>query len=84
MGLFCTTFRIFLWKHWKCFRFSWIMNTLFIVLPILLTWALSYVMHVTTKGEQATFDPVDTVSEVALVCSMCTVCNVHVFSVCYD
>lgn len=60
-NLFFATLKMFLWKHWKCYRFSWITNIFLILSPILLSWLLCYAMSVTFHGDQIVYDTIDTV-----------------------
>lgn len=61
-NLFLRTTNIFLWKHWKCFAFTWIWKLLSILIPILLIWGQIYAFHNTAEGQQVIFDPMDEVS----------------------
>lgn len=57
-----TTLRIFLWKHWKCFHYSWIKNILMIVVPIAIVWFQIHVSSGHTNGMQRIFDPIKAVN----------------------
>lgn len=61
-NLFMTTLRIFLWKHWKCFHYSWIKNILMIVVPIAIVWFQIHVSSGHTNGVQRIFDPIKAVN----------------------
>lgn len=58
---FMTTVRIFLWKHWKCFHYSWLKNTFMIIVPILIA---TFQIHVTSSHANAPERHFQSISEV--------------------
>ena len=62
-NLFSTTLNIFLWKHFKCLKFSWIKNILIIIVPILLCYGQIYVFNAVTNNETTTFNTVSKVKK---------------------
>lgn len=68
------TIRIFLWKHWKCFRYSWIKNVFMIVVPILIAWFHIYVASGHSRSTQVVFDPINEVSFVVYYLYCCCCC----------
>lgn len=60
-NVYLTTIRIFLWKHWKCFRYSWIKNVFMIIVPILIAWFHIHVASGHSKSTQVVFDPINEV-----------------------
>lgn len=73
-NIFCTTIGIFLWKHWKCLRYSWIKNIFMIVVPILIAWFHIYVTSGHANSTQVVFDPINEVS-----LSKCLFCFITFF-----
>lgn len=63
-NVYTTTIGIFLWKHWKCFQYSWIKNIIMIIVPIAIAGFQIHVTSGTIKAPQTIFDPINEVKNV--------------------
>lgn len=61
------TLRLFLWKHWMCFKYSWLKNVFMIIVPIAIALFQIKVTSTNVKGSQSIFHTIGEVMTVEFV-----------------